>query len=109
MGKWKYSSTILVVTRWIVVVGFTPQPLYSLGKHPPGTHSIGGWVDPRAGLDTAGKRKIESNLSCPAHSPSLYQPNYQGSSFVLVMGDYLQKAVLFMPYITMGARGSIVG
>jgi hypothetical protein len=28
---------------------------------------------------------------------------------VLVMGDYLQKAVLFMPYITMGARGSIVG
>jgi hypothetical protein len=33
-----------------IVVSFTPRPLYSRGKSP-GTHCIGGWVGPRAGLD----------------------------------------------------------
>jgi hypothetical protein len=32
------------------VVSFTPRPLYPR-ERAPGTHSIGGWVDPRAGLD----------------------------------------------------------
>jgi len=30
------------------------------GKDPAGTRWIGGWVDPRAGLDTVAKRKIPS-------------------------------------------------
>jgi hypothetical protein len=34
----------------------TPWPLYS-GKRTPSTHSIGGWVDPRAGMDDVEKRK----------------------------------------------------
>jgi hypothetical protein len=39
----------------------------------PGTHWIGGWVDPRAGLDAVAKRKIPSpcrgsNPDRPIHS-----------------------------------------
>jgi hypothetical protein len=32
------------------VVSFKPLPLYPR-ERAPGTHFIGGWVDPRAGLD----------------------------------------------------------
>jgi hypothetical protein len=44
----------------------------------PGTHLIGGWVEPRAGLDAMVKRKIacfcrESNHGLPARSPSQYR------------------------------------
>jgi hypothetical protein len=31
-----------------------------LGEEPPDTHWIGGWVEPRAGLDVAKERKIPS-------------------------------------------------
>jgi hypothetical protein len=47
-GEWKYSSNILALgtlcprTPWDIV---------------PGTNSIGGWVSPRADLDSVGKRK----------------------------------------------------
>jgi hypothetical protein len=34
-----------------------PAALYPLGKDP-GTHWTGGWVGPRAGLDTEARRKI---------------------------------------------------
>jgi hypothetical protein len=51
MGEWRYSSTFLNLgTRWRWVVSFTPQLLYP-GERAPGTHWIGGWVGPRAGLD----------------------------------------------------------
>jgi hypothetical protein len=36
------------------VVSFTPRPLYP----PPPTHWIGGWVNPRAGLDDVEKKKF---------------------------------------------------
>jgi len=36
---------------------FTPLPLYLRGKSP-GTHWIGGYMGPRAGLDAVEKRKI---------------------------------------------------
>jgi hypothetical protein len=46
----------------------------------PGTHCTGGWVDPRAGLDTEATGKILSRLpgieprppGRPAHSQTLY-------------------------------------
>jgi hypothetical protein len=49
-----------------------------------GTHWIGGWVGPRAGLDTVSKIKIpsphrESNSDRPARSQSLYRLSYLGS------------------------------
>jgi hypothetical protein len=39
------------------VVNFTPRPLYSRGKSP-GSHWIGGWVDPRAGLEKMEKKQF---------------------------------------------------
>jgi len=58
------------------VVSFTPLPLYLWGKNH-GTHRIGGWVGPRAGLDAVAKRKIPS----PAENrtptvPSVFQSLY---------------------------------
>jgi hypothetical protein len=51
----------------------------------PCTHWIGGWVDPRTGLDNMEKRKIYPlpglelrPLSCPAHSQLPYRTHYPG-------------------------------
>jgi hypothetical protein len=56
------------------------------GKEPPGTHWIGGWVDPRAGLDDVERRKIHpllglelQSLGRPARSKSLCRLCYPGS------------------------------
>jgi hypothetical protein len=56
---------------------FTP------GENAPGTHWIGGWMDPRAGLDDVEKRKflilpgLELRpLGHPAHSQLLFQLCY---------------------------------
>jgi hypothetical protein len=53
-----------------------PAALYPRGKDP-GTHWIGGWMGPRAGLDAGARRKIlcpcrGSNPDRPARSQSLY-------------------------------------
>jgi hypothetical protein len=58
MGEWRYSSTILDLgIRWRRVVSFTPRHLYSRRERAPGTHWVGSWVGPRAGLDD-----VEKNL-----------------------------------------------
>jgi hypothetical protein len=44
-------------SSWRRVVNFTPWPLYPR-ERAPGTQWIGGWVDPRAGLDNTEKRKF---------------------------------------------------
>jgi hypothetical protein len=41
---------LVLGTSWRWVVSFTPLPLYPR-EGAPGAHFIGGWVDPRAGLD----------------------------------------------------------
>jgi hypothetical protein len=45
-----------------------PAALYPRGKDPPppGTHWIGGWVGPRAGLDAGARREI----LCPCRGPN---------------------------------------
>jgi hypothetical protein len=60
---------------------FTP------GERTLGTHWIGGWVGPRAGLDDVVKRKFLTlpglelrPLGLPARSQSLYRLSYPGSS-----------------------------
>jgi hypothetical protein len=45
-------------TRWGWVVSVTPRPRFSPGERTPGTHCTGGWVGPRAGLDTETRGKI---------------------------------------------------
>jgi hypothetical protein len=59
---------------------FTPE------ERAPGTHWIGGWVGPRAGLDDVEKRKFLTLpglelrlLGRPARSQSLYRLLYPGS------------------------------
>jgi hypothetical protein len=59
---------------------FTP------GERAPGTHWIGGWVDPRADMDDVEKRKFLTLLGFelqplgrPARSQSLYGLGYPGS------------------------------
>jgi hypothetical protein len=58
---------------------FTP------GERAPGTHCIGGWLDPRAGLVDMEKRKsltlpgLVRTLSRPACNQSLYRLRYPGT------------------------------
>ena len=55
----------------------TPQPLYPWER--PGTHCIGGWVGPRAGLDGCGKSRPPTGIRSPdrpARSQSLYWLGY---------------------------------
>ena len=55
------------------------------GKRP-GTHCIGGWVGPRAGLDECGKSRPEDSIpGRPVRSESLYRLSYRGPPSVLVV------------------------
>jgi hypothetical protein len=57
MGELRYSVSILDIgIRWKSMVRFTPRPLYPPRKES-GTHWIGGWVGPRAGLWTLWSRE----------------------------------------------------
>jgi hypothetical protein len=86
MREWMYRSRFLDLgTSWRWVVSFMPRPLYPQEKAP-GTHWIGGWVKPRAGLDEMEKRKFLTLLGLelrplgrPARSESLYRLRYPGS------------------------------
>ena len=49
------------------VVNATPRSIYPLER--PGTHCIGGWVGPRAGLDGSGKSRLP-----PGFDPLTVQP-----------------------------------
>ena len=64
--------------RWGWVVSTTSRPLYPWER--PGTHCIGGWVGPRAGLDGCGKSRPhrDSISDRPARSESLYRLSYPG-------------------------------
>jgi hypothetical protein len=58
--------------------------LYPWGKVP-GTHSTGGWVGPRAGLDAEATGKFlclcrGSNPGRPVHSQTLYFLSYPSST-----------------------------
>jgi hypothetical protein len=61
---------------------FTPGEKFA------GTHWIGGWVDPRAGVDAV-KRSIlycwESDPVLPAHSPSLYRLSHPDSPYINIL------------------------
>jgi hypothetical protein len=70
-GKWSASRPCR----------FTPR------KGAPGTHSVGGWVDPRVGLIDVEERKFLTlpelelrSLGRAARSQSLYRLHFPGSS-----------------------------
>jgi hypothetical protein len=78
MEEWMYRSTFLDLgTTWRWVVSFTSLPLYSR-ERAPGTHSIAGWVDPKAGLDDMDSNSHPPDR--PARSQSLYRLSYPGSA-----------------------------
>jgi hypothetical protein len=72
-------------TRWRWVVRFTLRP-FNPKESAPGTYWIGGWVDPRAGLDDVEKKKFSTlpglelqPLSRLARNQSLYRLRSSGS------------------------------
>jgi hypothetical protein len=69
---------------------------FTSGKEPPSNHWLGGWVEPRTGLDDVEKRKFLTlpvlelrPLGRPARSQSLYRLRYPGSSVMKVPGSNL--------------------
>jgi hypothetical protein len=74
------------------VVSVMPQPHFTPGERTPGTHWIGDWVGPGAGLDAGARRKIlclcrGSNPDRPARSQMLYCLSYRGSSSHYTMSN----------------------
>jgi hypothetical protein len=64
------------------VVSVTPRPRFAPRERTPGTHCTGGWVGPRAGLDTEARGKIfcpcrGSNPGRPVRSQTLYCLSYK--------------------------------
>jgi hypothetical protein len=49
-------------TNWRCVVSVTPRLHFSPGDRTTGTHCTGGWVSPRASLDTEVREKLLSPL-----------------------------------------------
>jgi hypothetical protein len=78
MEEWMYRSHIYLASALAGGEWSASRPgRFTPRERAPGTHWIGGSLNPRAGLDAAGKGKIlhcrESNPGSPAHSPSLYR------------------------------------
>jgi hypothetical protein len=69
LGEWTYGSTYSLTSALDGPGRFTPR------ERAPGTHWIGGWVDPRAVLDAVVKRKFPAPASRMALGPT--QPPMQ--------------------------------
>jgi hypothetical protein len=99
MEEWRYSSTHFYLdSKWGEWVASRPGRFISEIK---GTHWIGGWVDPRAGLGAVEKRKIllfrESNprSSSKNHFMILDCPKIRRSRHALVI--WFGKMSLCLP------------
>jgi hypothetical protein len=97
-------------TSWRWKVSFKPRPL-SPEERAAGTHWIGVWVDPGAGIDEGEKRKFVTlkglelrPLGRPAGSQSLYRPQYpcpiKYNGFVLNISRFLCKPPYCVNYIS---------
>jgi hypothetical protein len=71
-----------------------PRPRFTPGKKAPGTHCIGGWVDPRTGLEAEARGKIlrfrrKSNHGRPVSSQTLYWTNHPAHKFYIIEKPHL--------------------
>jgi hypothetical protein len=75
MGEWRYSSMYSLTSA--LDGGERPDSRpgrFAPRERAPGTHWIGGWVGPRAGLNTVVKRKIPSPRRESNPTTSIFQP-----------------------------------
>jgi hypothetical protein len=94
------------------MVSVTPRPLYPL-ERAPGTHWMGSWIYPRAGLDNVEKRQFLTlsglelrPLGRPARSQSLYRLRYSGCTLVESVSyvpEWHVKQIIYLSvvYLTM--------
>jgi hypothetical protein len=84
-------------TRWGWVVSVTPRPRFTPWETTPDTHCTGGWVSPRAGLDTKTRGKIHLPLpeieprspDRPARSQALYWLSYPPHFFTFSLSKIM--------------------
>jgi hypothetical protein len=82
-----YRSTFFLTSILVGGERSASRPCrFTAGERAPGTLWIGGWVDPRAGMDDVVMRKIVTlpglkvrTLDRPARRQSLYRLRYPGS------------------------------
>ena len=80
-GELRYSSTLSLSSALDGVGGQRHAPAALPPEKRPGTHFIGGWVGPRAGLDGCGKSHPPTGIRSPdrpARNESLYRLSYPG-------------------------------
>jgi hypothetical protein len=76
------------------VVNATPRPLYPRERH--GTHSIGGWVGPRAGMDGCGKsRRHRDSIPGPPNPSRVAIPTELSRSIGWMETSILQELDTF--------------
>jgi hypothetical protein len=104
MGEWMCRSTLFSTSALVGGEWSASRP----GERASGTHWVGGWVDPRAGLDDVEKRKFLTlpglelrPLGHAACSQSLYRLYYPGSTLSLCSSLNVRDQVLH-PYRTTG-------
>jgi hypothetical protein len=79
------------------------QVAFSPGERTPGTHCTGGWVGPRAGLDTEARGKILLRLpeiepqspGVPVRSQTLYCLSYPAPEY-LGATEYKEKSFVII-------------
>jgi hypothetical protein len=81
-----FLTSALVGGKWSA----SQRGRFTTGERAPDTHCLGGWVDPRAGLDDVEKINFLTlaglelrPLSHPTRSQSLYRLRYPGSSNIV--------------------------
>jgi hypothetical protein len=102
MGEWMYRATFFLASALVGGEWLASRPFrFTPRERAPGTHWIGGWVGPRAGLDDVEKRKFLTVLGLehlplvhPAHDQLLYRLHYPGSPLMHIGKKEKSKAIL---------------
>jgi hypothetical protein len=108
--RWGGEEVLLLILdlgTWSWVVSVMPQLCFSPGERTSSTHCTGGWVGPRAGLDTEARGKILSPLlgiepqlhGRPARSQTLYWLSYQWHQWIDLLNQIPEVYTTLTKYI----------